>query len=73
MLECVLSQPEPTYLIVEWPEVLEMAKAGVAHRNEDGHTQNHQCEQRRGSQETWNITQRVRWDVKYDKSPHVEY
>lgn len=41
-----------THLIVEWTEVLEMAKAGVAHCYEDGDTQNHQREQRRGSPET---------------------
>lgn len=52
MLECVLSQSKPIHLIVEWTEVLEMAKAGVAHCDEDGDKQNHQWEQRSGSPET---------------------
>lgn len=52
MLECILSQIEHTHLIVEWTEVLEMAKAGVAHCDEDGYAQNHQREQRSRSPET---------------------
>lgn len=55
----MLSRAKHTHLIVEWTEVLEMAKTGVAHRDKHGDTQNHQREQRRGSPETWNATQGV--------------
>lgn len=34
-------------------EVFEVAKAGVTDANENGHTQNHQREERRGSHEAW--------------------
>lgn len=43
---------QPTYCIVVWTEVLEMAKASVADADEDSNTENHQGEKRRGSQET---------------------
>lgn len=37
--------------VVVRTEVLEVAKAGVAEADEDGHTQDHQREERRGGPE----------------------
>lgn len=37
-------------------EVLEVSEAGGTNANENGHTQDHQHEERRGSHESWNTT-----------------
>jgi len=41
-----------THRVVMWTKVLKMAKAGEADTDEDCDTEDHQGEQRRGSQET---------------------